>query len=131
MANIAESMELYAQPLLEETDGSQAQLQNAYSIAQLCWNLSLLPEDSQKDNLKSMQPELNMTDAEFSNFCDTVIDPMIKRRIEMFPDKFTKTAEEKRPVAHKEKYPGTKRNDPCPCTSGKKYKKCCGNRAVV
>ena len=24
-----------------------------------------------------------------------------------------------------EKYPGTGRNDPCPCGSGKKYKKCC------
>ena len=27
-------------------------------------------------------------------------------------------------IAHKEKEPG--RNDPCPCGSGKKYKKCCG-----
>ncbi len=24
---------------------------------------------------------------------------------------------------------GPKRNDPCPCGSGKKYKKCCGGRA--
>jgi preprotein translocase subunit SecA len=28
------------------------------------------------------------------------------------------------PVVHKEKKIG--RNDPCPCGSGKKYKKCCG-----
>ena len=28
--------------------------------------------------------------------------------------------------AGKEKYPGTGRNNPCPCDSGKKYKKCCG-----
>ena len=27
-------------------------------------------------------------------------------------------------IVHKEKEPG--RNDPCPCGSGKKYKKCCG-----
>ena len=27
-------------------------------------------------------------------------------------------------TVHKEKVPG--RNDPCPCGSGKKYKKCCG-----
>ena len=27
-------------------------------------------------------------------------------------------------TVHKEKQPG--RNDPCPCGSGKKYKKCCG-----
>lgn len=25
-----------------------------------------------------------------------------------------------------EKYPGTARNSPCPCGSGKKYKRCCG-----
>jgi preprotein translocase subunit SecA len=25
-----------------------------------------------------------------------------------------------------DKYPGTSRNTPCPCGSGKKYKKCCG-----
>ncbi len=29
-------------------------------------------------------------------------------------------------IVHKEKEPG--RNDPCPCGSGKKYKKCCGNK---
>ena len=26
----------------------------------------------------------------------------------------------------KEKYPGTARSAPCPCGSGKKYKRCCG-----
>ncbi|MDD7511848.1 MAG: SEC-C metal-binding domain-containing protein [Peptostreptococcaceae bacterium] len=29
-------------------------------------------------------------------------------------------------IVHVEKKPG--RNDPCPCGSGKKYKKCCGNK---
>ena len=29
-------------------------------------------------------------------------------------------------IVHKEKEPG--RNDPCPCGSGKKYKKCCGTK---
>ena len=33
------------------------------------------------------------------------------------------TVREKQPV-HKQKKPG--RNDPCPCGSGLKYKKCCG-----
>ena len=31
---------------------------------------------------------------------------------------------EKKPVVNKKKKIG--RNDPCPCGSGKKYKKCCG-----
>ena len=30
-------------------------------------------------------------------------------------------------IVHVEKKPG--RNDPCPCGSGKKYKKCCGRNA--
>lgn len=29
-------------------------------------------------------------------------------------------------LTSKEAYPGTPRNAPCPCGSGKKYKKCCG-----
>ena len=35
---------------------------------------------------------------------------------------YRKSPEPKREV----KYPGTLRNAPCPCGSGKKYKKCCG-----
>ncbi|MDI6740179.1 MAG: SEC-C metal-binding domain-containing protein, partial [Candidatus Edwardsbacteria bacterium] len=38
-------------------------------------------------------------------------------------------ATEPRPVMP-EKYPGTGRNQPCPCRSGRKYKKCCGLREV-
>jgi hypothetical protein len=30
-----------------------------------------------------------------------------------------------------EPFPGTGRNDPCPCGSGRKYKKCCGNGTSV
>lgn len=33
----------------------------------------------------------------------------------------------KEPV-QKERFPGTHRNDPCPCGSGKKYKRCCKDR---
>jgi len=29
------------------------------------------------------------------------------------------------------RFPGTGRNDPCPCGSGRKYKKCCGIAAAV
>jgi uncharacterized protein YecA (UPF0149 family) len=33
------------------------------------------------------------------------------------------------PIPIVEHSPKTGRNDPCPCGSGKKYKKCCGNPA--
>ena len=32
-------------------------------------------------------------------------------------------------IVHKEKEPG--RNDPCPCGSGKKYKKCCRDKDLA
>lgn len=41
-------MVTYAQPLLDETDGSQEQMQNALSIAQMCWNLALLSGTKQE-----------------------------------------------------------------------------------
>ena len=48
MGVIAESMVAYAQPLLKATDGSHEQMQNAFSIAQICWNLALLSEAEQE-----------------------------------------------------------------------------------
>ncbi|MCI0480557.1 MAG: SEC-C domain-containing protein, partial [Candidatus Dadabacteria bacterium] len=35
-----------------------------------------------------------------------------------------------RPVPVQRDMPKVGRNDPCPCGSGKKYKKCCGKTAV-
>ncbi|MDZ7699008.1 MAG: hypothetical protein U5R49_19470 [Deltaproteobacteria bacterium] len=45
----------YAQPLLDATDGSNEQMQNALSIAQMCWNLALLPEIEQEESIAAMQ----------------------------------------------------------------------------
>lgn len=126
MGKMAESLALYAQPLLEDTDGSQEQMQSAYSMAQVCWNLSLLPKDKQNDSLAEMQPMLEMNDTEFAEFCSSVIEPMVKRHHELFPNFSANTAENSPPVTSRKKYHGTGRNDPCPCNSGKKYKKCCG-----
>ena len=126
MGIMAESMVAYAQPLLDETDGSHGQMQNALSIAQMCWNLALLPEKEQKDSLAQMRPALGMDTTEFADFCDSVVVPMIKRHREMFPN-MSRIATGTTPSrTRKGKYPGTGRNDPCPCKSGKKYKRCCG-----
>ena len=66
MGLMAESMVAYEQPLLDETDGSQEQMQNALSIAQMCWNLALLSGTEQEEMLASMRPALKMDDAEFA-----------------------------------------------------------------
>ena len=48
MGVIAEAMVAYAQPLLDQTDGSVERGtigHEAFAITQLCYNLALMPED--------------------------------------------------------------------------------------
>ncbi len=127
MGLMAESTVAYAQPLIDETDGSPEQMQRALSIAMICWNLALSPEVVQEDMLTEMQPDLKMDDAEFADFRKSVIEPMILRHHEMFPNMPQLNSQETvLPAPRETKYPGTGRNEPCPCNSGKKYKRCCG-----
>jgi hypothetical protein len=137
MGAIAEAIAAYAQPLLDQTDGSVDQVNNAFAIGQLCWNLALLPEEERDEALGKMRPTLNMEDDEFAAFQLSVIVPMIRRHQEMFPRMHRRgsighsggaPASYTRPTtpARTEKYPGTGRNAPCPCNSGRKYKLCCG-----
>ena len=63
-----------------------------------------------------------------------MIEKDLKQKIDGIEEKIRVLTEEKMvqivkdfkrsKTVHKEKEPG--RNDPCPCGSGKKYKKCCG-----
>ena len=137
MGAIAESMVAYMQPLLESTDGSPDQTNKALALGQLCWNLALLPEEERDEALDAMRPGLKMTQDEFEEFRDSVIAPMVCRHQEMFPrlhglgsggisrGAFAPRTSSAAAVRGK-KYPGTGRNAPCPCKSGKKYKRCCG-----
>jgi uncharacterized protein YecA (UPF0149 family) len=136
MGAIAEAMAAYAQPLIDETDGSLKQLNHALAIAQVCWNLALFPEE-REHMLVEMRSSLKMDDDEFESFQRNVIFPMIRRHIEMFPQMHRSASSENSgdkvpaPMCTPEalpakKYAGTERNAPCPCNSGKKYKKCCG-----
>jgi hypothetical protein len=136
MGAIAEALVAYAQPLLDQTDGSQEQLEKAFSISQLCYNLALLPADKRDTMLDEMRQTLGMDDAEFADFRRSVIDPMIRRHEEMFPMMHRRVFGDSTPSfssppaqtskAAGEKYPGTDRYAPCPCGSGEKYKFCCG-----
>ena len=65
MGAMAEAIVAYAQPLLDDSDGSAAQTQSALTLAQLCWNLALLPEEDRDDSLAEMRPALNMDDGQF------------------------------------------------------------------
>ena len=130
MGAIADAFVTYAQPLIDETNGSESAMNRAMAVAQMCWNFALMPEDRRETAIDEMKPTLKMTDEEFAEFRQKVILPMIRRHREMFPglhghskqisDMFGAVP------SPAKKHPGTGRNAPCPCGSGRKYKFCCG-----
>jgi hypothetical protein len=138
MGTIADGMSRFAQPLIDATDGSPEQLQRAFMLSQLCWNLAMIPEGKRDGALADMQPTLKMDDSEFQEFKRTVVTPMIRRHQEMFPAMQRPRGYDHSQPMHSQavmplapqrsvkKYAGTGRNEPCPCSSGKKYKVCCG-----
>ena len=137
MGALADGIVAYVQPLIDQTDGSEEQLNKALSLGQLCYNLALLPEGKRDAMLGEMRPSLKMDDAEFAEFRRTIIDPMIRRHKAMFPRLHGRLLAEPEPspaplgaqtkeAKPGDRYPGTDRYAPCPCGSGEKYKFCCG-----
>ena len=133
MGAIADAIVAYAQPLLDQSHGSPEEMDRAMAFAQLCWNLALLPEDRRDEAIDELKPALQMTDAEFAEFRQHVVLPMIQRHCEMFPAMHDRSMQASKTVgavsSSTETYPGTSRNAPCPCGSGRKYKRCCGARS--
>ena len=140
MGAIADAIVAYAQPLLDSTDGSTEELEKAFAVAQICYNLSLAPEDSREEQLHIMQQGLMMESEEFAVYRSSVIDPMIQRHEQMFPGLHRRKSggplsdiATSRPhsVTAKavERQTTTDRYAPCPCNSGKKYKFCCGMKS--
>lgn len=144
MGAIADAFVAYAQPLLDQTDGSQEQLSKAFTIGQLCYNLALLPEGGRDQALREMRSSLEMDDEQLDEFRRSVVLPMIRRHEEMFPRMHGRgsasfsqvgpsptgpsVGASQTKAARSEAYPGTGPYAPCPCNSGRKYKFCCGKR---
>jgi hypothetical protein len=136
MGAIAEAIVAYAQPLLDQTDGALDQMNRAMAVAQVCWNLAISPEGQRDAAIDKLKPAFEMTDEEFTVFRQHIILPMIQRHREMFPGMHAHSRQSsnsrqtsKTPgvvSAPTKKRPGTSRNAPCPCGSGRKYKRCCG-----
>ena len=130
MGAIAEGFAAYAEPLFAETDGSESAMNRAMTVAQMCWNLALLPENQLEAAIDKLKPALEMTDEEFADFRQNFILPMIRRHREMFPGLHERSKQASNTVgvmsSQTKKYPGTDRYAPCPCGSGRKYKFCCG-----
>ncbi len=47
--------------MLDQTDGTMEQVNKAFGLAQLCWNLAILPEDGLEKALGEMQVSGNRT----------------------------------------------------------------------
>jgi len=139
MGAIAEAIVAFAQPLLDQTDGSLEQLNKAFAMSQLCYNLALLPEDRRETTLSELRVSLEMDDEEFDEFRRGIVVPMIRRHEAMFPQLHRRVSTDPwqsrsslraQPTmtAPAKTYPVTDRYAPCPCNSGEKYKFCCGAR---
>ena len=132
MGAIADAIVSYAQPLFDGTDGSESEMNRAMTVAQMCWNFALLPEDQRETAIDEMKPALKTTDAEFAEFRERLVLPMIERHHEMFPGLHARPKPMSNTVgvvpSPSKKHPRTDRYAPCPCGSGRKYKFCCGVR---
>ena len=137
MRGMANAMAAYAQPLLDECDGKKEDIESAFMMAQICWNLAVAPDDDFPVLLIGFQKKLEMNDDVFAEFLSDIILPMIVRHHEMFPHMHGQSGMDafEPPSLRKQEgsspvmtalYPGTPLNAPCPCNSGKKYKSCCG-----
>ena len=100
----------------------------------------MLPEDRRETLLSEMRPSLEMDDKEFDAFRRSILDPMIRRHEQMFPQMHQKAAAgpwQSGPLAQAhpgvtapaKTYSAIDRYAPCPCGSGEKYKFCCGKKA--
>ena len=137
MGALADGIVAYAQPLLDQTDGSVEQMNKAFAIAQCCYNLAILPADTRDKMIGEMQQSVDMDDEEFKEFKSSVLLPMIQRHEEMFPQMHGRISASplqtspSRLVPPGRAAPADKRTapppySPCPCNSGKKYRFCCG-----
>ena len=139
MGAIADGFVAFAQPLLDKTDGSIEQMNKAFSIAQVCFNLALLPEDRRAKSLGEMQPGLGMDDEKLEEFRQSIVVPMVRRHEEMFPLMHQRVSNAAMKSVPSPQVPGraalqarerivAEPYTPCPCNSGKKYRFCCGKR---
>ncbi|MGQ9590542.1 MAG: SEC-C metal-binding domain-containing protein [Planctomycetota bacterium] len=138
MGALGEAIAAYAGPLLEKTDGSLEEFDQALQFAAVCWNLAILTEEEREETLAEIRLRLQMGDDEFEDFRRSIVLPMIRRHEKMFPQ-LHRFGSMELPVAalggpeaqatappHAGRDPRPPRNAPCPCGSRRKYKNCCG-----
>jgi hypothetical protein len=88
----------YAQPLLDDTDGSATSVQAALNFAMLFWNLAVSPDDATRErHLAEMTQRID--EAERAEF-DQTARMMLERHRRMFPEMHESRASGEPDVAH-------------------------------
>jgi hypothetical protein len=85
MGAIADAIVAYAQPLIDDTDGSMDEVEEAFAVGQICWNLAVTPEEEREEAIVALRPSLELDDLEFEAFRRSIVEPMLRRHREMFP----------------------------------------------
>lgn len=76
----------YARPLTEGADGSVEEMKMAWSIATICWNLSMLEDPVAQENfVLKIKEQLPFGEEEFAQFREDILEMMIARHLRMFP----------------------------------------------
>jgi hypothetical protein len=136
MGIIAERIVEFAQPLIDQTDGSIEQMNKALGLAQVCFNLALISAEAREKQIREMQTSFGMDDEEFEDFRQTLLIPMLQRHKKMFPlmhnpelarsmSGFSIVEMPTKSTPPAEKRIAPEPYEPCPCGSGKKYRFCC------
>ena len=96
----AQQMAEYAQPLVDETDGSSTSVQAALNFAMLFWNLAVTRDDATRErHLAEMKQRID--EAERAEF-DQTARMMVERHRRMFPEMHESRASGDGDVAHGE-----------------------------
>ena len=82
----ADAMVAYAKPLLDATDGSEAKLNEAMTLAMTCWNLAVTPEGERDAFFESIRSQFDMDPEAFAVFRSNTLEPLVRRHHEMFPE---------------------------------------------
>ena len=138
MGAMAEAILAYAQPLLDQTDGSHEQMNNALAMSSLCYNIGIRPESQRAVMISDLQASLGLDDDESKDFCSSIIYPMLERFDEMFPNMhagirstFRDSPSRSSPITvdSRPKSAEPQPYSPSPCNSGMKYKFCCKQKS--
>ena len=87
----AQQMADFVQPLLDQTDGSEAAMNKVFMIGLLFWNIAILPEAEREDAISSAARDIVQSEGDREAFLD-MVEFMVERHEELFPELHRRSA---------------------------------------